>query len=162
AAKVNVADDIDWMQIARRTDGLTGADLQALVYNAFLESVHESAAASQKPGSDGQDPEQQKRAEFTVLADVDRPLSAAERARLAERLLCMMGAADPAADGAADTETRVPAAPVVTAAHFEQALQMTQSSLSDQDRTKFETIYRDFVDDKKGPRQPVEQRATMA
>ena len=45
--KVALADDVDLEAIARATDGFTGADLQALVYNAHLEAVHE--AIDQKP-----------------------------------------------------------------------------------------------------------------
>ena len=37
-----LADDVDLGVIARATDGFTGADLQALVYNANLEAVHET------------------------------------------------------------------------------------------------------------------------
>ena len=37
-----LADDVDLEAIARATDGFTGADLQALVYNANLEAVHET------------------------------------------------------------------------------------------------------------------------
>ncbi|KAJ1727126.1 Peroxisome biosynthesis protein pex1, partial [Coemansia biformis] len=159
ATKVNVSGEVDWLRIAQRTDGLTGADLQALLYNAFLEAVHE-ATASHQAASDNSDSDQ-KRAEFTVLPGLDQPLSAAERARLAERLLCMLGGTEAAA-GAVGTEQAAATAPVVTAMHFERALQITQSSLSAQDRAKFEAIFRDFVDDKKGPRKPVEQRATLA
>jgi peroxin-1 len=37
-----LADDVDLEDIARATNGFTGADLQALVYNANLEVVHET------------------------------------------------------------------------------------------------------------------------
>ena len=37
-----LADDVDLGAIARATDGFTGADLQALVYNANIEAVHET------------------------------------------------------------------------------------------------------------------------
>ena len=37
-----LADDVDLEVVARATDGFTGADLQALVYNASLEAVHET------------------------------------------------------------------------------------------------------------------------
>ena len=40
--KVALADDVNLEDIARATDGFTGADLQALVYNANLEAVHET------------------------------------------------------------------------------------------------------------------------
>ena len=46
-SKVALADDVDLKVIAQATDGFTGADLQALVYNANLEAVHESI--DQKP-----------------------------------------------------------------------------------------------------------------
>lgn len=37
-----LADDVDLEAIAQVTGGFTGADLQALVYNANLEAVHET------------------------------------------------------------------------------------------------------------------------
>ncbi|KAF9116910.1 Peroxisome biosynthesis protein pex1 [Mortierella sp. AM989] len=39
ARKMEVAEDVDLMECARRTDGLTGADLQAVLYNAHLEAI---------------------------------------------------------------------------------------------------------------------------
>lgn len=40
--KVTASPSIDWREIASVTDGFSGADLQALVYNAHLEAVHAS------------------------------------------------------------------------------------------------------------------------
>lgn len=45
-----LANDVDLESIARATNGFTGADLQALVYNANLEAVHETI--DQKPQND--------------------------------------------------------------------------------------------------------------
>ncbi|KAF9921527.1 Peroxisome biosynthesis protein pex1 [Linnemannia zychae] len=39
ARKMEVAEDVDLMECARRTEGLTGADLQAVLYNAHLEAI---------------------------------------------------------------------------------------------------------------------------
>ena len=47
---MTLADDVDLESIARATNGFTGADLQALVYNANLEAVHETI--DQKPPND--------------------------------------------------------------------------------------------------------------
>ena len=41
ARKIHLAADVDLMYIAERTEGFSGADLQALVYNAHLSAVHE-------------------------------------------------------------------------------------------------------------------------
>lgn len=46
---MTLADDVDLEAIAQATDGFTGADLQALVYNANLEAVHETI--DQEPGN---------------------------------------------------------------------------------------------------------------
>lgn len=48
---MTLVDDVDLESIARATNGFTGADLQALVYNANLEAVHETI--DQKPLNDG-------------------------------------------------------------------------------------------------------------
>ncbi|ELU42144.1 cell polarity protein [Rhizoctonia solani AG-1 IA] len=44
-AKIALAPGLDLKEVARRTEGFSGADLQALVYNAQLEVVHEELAA---------------------------------------------------------------------------------------------------------------------
>ena len=44
ARKVALAPDVDLTIAAEATEGFSGADLQALLYNAHLEAVHESIA----------------------------------------------------------------------------------------------------------------------
>lgn len=44
--KVSISHSIDWEEVAASTEGFSGADLQALVYNAHLEVVHSSIAAN--------------------------------------------------------------------------------------------------------------------
>ena len=39
---MHASPSIDWQEIASATEGFSGADLQALVYNAHLEAVHAS------------------------------------------------------------------------------------------------------------------------
>jgi peroxin-1 len=39
--KIQFEDDIDLSDYAERTEGYTGADLQALTYNANLEAIHD-------------------------------------------------------------------------------------------------------------------------
>jgi peroxin-1 len=45
--KVTLSNDIDIEEYARQTDGFSGADLQALVYNAHLDAVHASIAEAE-------------------------------------------------------------------------------------------------------------------
>ena len=44
--KVKLSESVDLEAIARDTDGFSGADLQALVYNAQLEVIHETITAT--------------------------------------------------------------------------------------------------------------------
>ncbi|PIA15716.1 AAA-domain-containing protein [Coemansia reversa NRRL 1564] len=166
ASKVKVDAGVDWDWLAQQTAEYTGADIQALVYNAFLESVHEVSASNNFENKTVADADP-KHAEFTIASDhMDKPLSAIEHAKLAERLFQLVSNSTEtngpdAADGLNPIET-----PTVTMQHFEKALEITQFSLGSLDRRKFEAIYRDFVEDKKAsddePRKPIEQRATLA
>ncbi|KAF7794445.1 hypothetical protein EIP86_005579 [Pleurotus ostreatoroseus] len=56
--KVVLAQDVDLEALAEDTNGFSGADLQALVYNAQLEVIHEAIAAasvSSSAASNGDD-----------------------------------------------------------------------------------------------------------
>lgn len=49
--KVSLATSVDLSIIAEETEGYSGADLQALLYNANLEAIHETLAdVSSVPG----------------------------------------------------------------------------------------------------------------
>lgn len=43
--KVAIAPSVDLAELAKETEGFSGADLQALVYNAHLEVVHDTISA---------------------------------------------------------------------------------------------------------------------
>ncbi|KAJ2078712.1 Peroxisome biosynthesis protein pex1 [Coemansia sp. RSA 988] len=165
ATKVKIDPGVDWDLVAHQTAEYTGADIQALVYNAFLESVHEMSATNDLTSTAADaDP---KHAEFTIASDhLYKPLTAVERTKLAERLFRLVSNSSEAKGRNATDETQSIETPTITMHHFEKALEITQSSLGSQDRQKFEAIYRDFVDDKKDtggkPRKPIEQRATLA
>ncbi|KAJ1723679.1 Peroxisome biosynthesis protein pex1 [Coemansia erecta] len=167
AAKLHVHPEVQWAEIARRTERFTGADLQALVYNAFLEAVHERVDSGGAGEGSAEDVGAAAvAAEFAVIADAGKALSKAERTLMAERLLRLVGGGRDQGNQGDRADAAVPSVPVVTGAHFAAALRATQSSLADSDRERFAAIYRAFVDDKKStgdkPQKPIEQRATMA
>lgn len=53
ARKVHLAPSVDLNLWASRTEGYSGADLQAVLYNAHLETIHDSIAASADAGAGG-------------------------------------------------------------------------------------------------------------
>jgi peroxin-1 len=48
--KVKLSDKVDLEALAEQTEGYSGADLQALLYNAHLDVVHETITASEATG----------------------------------------------------------------------------------------------------------------
>ena len=68
------------------TEGYTGADLQALMYNAHLEVVHASITIGRKPMS----PEKEETPiVYTILGRGESMVSRAEEAEL-ERWVCSL------------------------------------------------------------------------
>ncbi|KAJ2880613.1 Peroxisome biosynthesis protein pex1 [Coemansia aciculifera] len=176
AARLRTAELIDWPALAARAEHFSGADLQALVYNAFLAAVHEMNAARAVPPSQADSSTTTAAtlsAEFAAIGEGAR-LAPAERAKLAERMICLLhsnrqsAAASSASANANANAIEGPAVPIVTTAHFEAAFATTHASLAANDRERFASIYRAFVNDKKAsidrPKQPppIEQRATLA
>lgn len=44
ARKLVISPDVDFAEVASKTEGFTGADLQALLYNAHLDVIHSAIA----------------------------------------------------------------------------------------------------------------------
>ncbi|KAJ2006665.1 Peroxisome biosynthesis protein pex1 [Coemansia thaxteri] len=166
AARLRTAAAIDWPALAARAENFTGADLQALVYNAFLEAVHERTQAP-LPGASASAPVSEAAAPVFAMVPALPLLPPPERTQLAERLIRLIR---PPAASPSDAPSSSPQAsdvPVVTMAHFDAALATTHASLAAPDRERYAAIYSAFVGDRKDaidrqPRAPVEQRATLA
>lgn len=52
ARKIAMSSDIDLSDYVQETEGYSGADLQAVVYNAHLECIHSNIASDKAKGSD--------------------------------------------------------------------------------------------------------------
>jgi peroxin-1 len=83
---VSVSPSIDWEKIAELTEGFSGADLQAIVYNAHLEVVHSSIAAN--PGLERTTTSEGKPIEYVVLGGPEGKsiVSRAEESALQRRV----------------------------------------------------------------------------
>jgi peroxin-1 len=66
---VALADSVDFDALAEKTEGYTGADLQALLYNAHLDVIHEAIAAAEADGTSVRTRTDQleQKVEYTVL-----------------------------------------------------------------------------------------------
>jgi len=157
-------------EIARRTEGYSGADLQALVYNAHLEAIHDMLGDQdheEKPvgKSNGVisagsrnfvqfrygEEEDRIESESRAKAGHNQSKLLAERAAITQKLDAIRKAKKKAnRKGAEDTvkenkEEKEQQEVVIGWRHIEKSLQSTRASISVDERRRLEGIYKEFV-----------------
>ncbi|KAI0695674.1 AAA-domain-containing protein [Cerioporus squamosus] len=165
--KVAFGSDVDLVALAEATDGFSGADLQALVYNAHLEVVHDAIATlptgDAKPRVNGSSSNAASPVKYTVLGgsadEGGRVLSRAEEAAFQRRLQRILSGAstdprkarerDTGASGGVDL-AKSRAKHEISHAHLERVLKTTRPSVPAEERERLRRIYSGFVSDRSG------------
>lgn len=183
--KMHVAEDVDLMDLAKRTEGFTGADLQAVLYNAHLESVHdlishqEAVQAEPSSRTSVKDGATKEIAAFTcfTLADkgkenVSIPKTSAERAAITARIQEILANTSQQRSAAAKdksiAKTGTEQAIEISWLNLVKSLESTKPSISINERRRLDKVYHDFVDGRSADGLPDgqaasgEQRATLA
>ncbi|KAI9015039.1 P-loop containing nucleoside triphosphate hydrolase protein [Gaertneriomyces semiglobifer] len=171
AKRIKLDEDLDLLEFAEKTDGYSGADLQALIYNANLEAIHETIdqadqeAAGSKQGHD--DSGDDKRTEYVILENATRHgkehiISAADRGQIAQKIENIHKELRRAHETPEEKAVLSYKEPVVERRHLESAFTQTRASITPQERRRLQHIYDEFVGGKGAPAQPVGQRATLA
>ncbi|KAK8255299.1 P-loop containing nucleoside triphosphate hydrolase protein [Phyllosticta capitalensis] len=178
-------------EVARRTEGYSGADLQAVAYNAQLEAIHDvlgdqdlsvDGGAANRKGGKGKGQQNgvqtgkkgSKEVDFMHFrfGDEDNestrvtgPAALGERAKISAQIANMQAmrrrqkqlqhallSPDGAQDGVGskkenegEDEEEGSKEPMIEWKHFESSLKTTRSSISDQERKRLATIYKEFV-----------------
>ncbi len=149
SSSMHLAPDVDLEAIAGRAVNFSGADLQALLYNAQLGAVHESLDMDAAALPAASENEAGSNTSVVVVRADQGPLDAAKRAQV-EALF----ASTPSS--ASRTESRAALAGVgarkmvVKGEHVAKALGELRPSISDADRRKFEGIYGQFQQSQRG------------
>ncbi|KAJ5635077.1 uncharacterized protein N7484_008390 [Penicillium longicatenatum] len=173
--KLKMSDDVAarFDEVAAQTEGFSGADIQAVVYNAHLEAVHDALGdrtadntkTNSKPASKSS-PNTSSRsfiqflyssseeasgkvsmpAPAMVAAKLDAIKNSRRRQRQLENGTAPSGPANPAqANGTESGPDELRDEIVVRWEHVERALKTTRSSLSSTERRRLQGIYREFV-----------------
>ena len=171
-------------EVAKRTAGYSGADLQAVIYNAHLEAIHDilgdhEAYEQSKSKTSKQDRRRNHVAKPDILQfrfgrdeEPNGLLHSASRVKQAAEYAAIIAKFDAiklakkrekqARRGVMDTnvsegtksndEDKVESMRkvVIEWKHIEASLASTRSSISVEERRKFEKIYREFVSDRNG------------
>ncbi|KAH8179958.1 ATPase family associated with various cellular activities (AAA) domain-containing protein [Sarocladium implicatum] len=175
--KVRLSDELNdsddaLLEVARRTEGFSGADIQALVSNAQLEAIHDVLDVSGLTGdgakTNGTNGVKSKAApsflQFQYGTDVAPVQEATPRsqatanmenaaivAKLDEIKLARKKSRHmPAGPGATDGQGKAVAAPeqrevVVGWSHLSKALDNTRASISSEEKNRLRRIYHEFV-----------------
>lgn len=175
ARKVHLSEEVDLEKWAARTEGYSGADLQALLYNAHLEAIHESitAASEEKEAAkqDKNDSATDGTLKFTTIASgaggAKKTLSGAERQALVRKLELVLKNSQPQQKSAKlgkilppHLSNRVVAEEgevkkakskvLVTEAHLETSIKSTRPSVPVEEQRRLRRIYRTFAGDRDG------------
>lgn len=87
ARKMTVSPEVDFDEIAAKTEGFSGADLQALVYNAHLDVIHSSIVDTPSTDSNSRQSEEMPIQYITIGGPNDKSvLSKAEEMALQRRV----------------------------------------------------------------------------
>ncbi|KAF9974090.1 Peroxisome biosynthesis protein pex1 [Actinomortierella ambigua] len=174
--KMEVGPDVDLMDVARRTEGLTGADLQAVLYNAHLEAIRvaiEADEAIKKERAAQQNnsrrEEDGKMARFVSFggrgmtsgkAGQKANLTLAERGHISQRLGLIRkglnvaqqgsGAGGDGSSNADDSGAPKSTRPIITAEHIEVSLANTRPSITPEESHRLDLIYNEFMGDRNG------------
>ncbi|PRP80011.1 adenosinetriphosphatase [Planoprotostelium fungivorum] len=151
--KMKFSSDVSFSDLAERCVHFSGADLQALLYNAQLESVHQSI------DGDVYNVEEKER-EDIVAFRIDGKDEHPETSKIVERM--KSGTTGTKKDKKGGDAKRIQ---YITQDHIEKAMDTSRPSLSDKERRRFERIYEGFVssrDNIANPYQPTGKRSTLA
>ncbi|KAF8127717.1 P-loop containing nucleoside triphosphate hydrolase protein [Boletus edulis] len=146
--KVTLAPSVDFEEIARLTEGYSGADLQSLVYNTHLQVVHKSIDATSARRSRQ---EEEQRIQYVTLGGTgeQKILSRAEESEMQKRLQQIRS---PKANETNINTEKKPANPPkkyeITQADLLQALKTTRLSVSRAELDRLGRIYSSFVSDR--------------
>ncbi|CAG8436460.1 4148_t:CDS:10 [Funneliformis mosseae] len=156
--KMELKDDVDLSYYAKQCEGFSGADLQALLYNAHLEAIHEAidsdkSLESSKSNSDGNDMQfvsfNSKSAQSTSKA-----LTAAEKGQISQRLALIKKGFTlkkaSKAENEGEDEIKKKRTAIITNEHIQTSLKITRPSITPEERARLAAIYKEFITGRNG------------
>ncbi|KND02495.1 AAA family ATPase peroxin 1 [Spizellomyces punctatus DAOM BR117] len=170
ANKLSLSPSVDLSHYAERTAGYSGADLQALLYNAHLEAIHEVIDAAEKDRNSKEDTrDQEDKTHFVVVQnenEIDKVMTAAERGGLATRIESIHkglreSVSRPSKESPKSGQDSRHQKTEILSFHIDSALKSTRPSISEQEKRRLQRIYDEFIGGKVG-QEGVGQRATLA
>lgn len=167
--KMIFAPEVSLEDVASKTDGYSGADLQALLYNAYLDAIHDviDVDVNAEPDDSPTARAGGSTAEDLDFFQVGARSGAADRSSVAQTVENLFVDKNKGRDMSSSINTSETETVVITLHHIEKSLTETKPSISRKERIKLQRIYNDFVSDRNGemptgqPSQDIGGRATL-
>ncbi|KAK4055252.1 Peroxisome biosynthesis protein pex1 [Microbotryomycetes sp. JL201] len=152
--KIELAPSVDLNEVAANTEGYSGADLQAVMYNAHLDAIHAGLQRVESTITNAEANHHDRTLRYTSFggaADAGgKVLSAAEQAAVNKRLELILSAMSETnqrqsseVNRASDTDSRPT---LVYPEHLSKSLSSTRPSVPAEELARLRRIYSEFVD----------------
>ncbi|KAL1696033.1 P-loop containing nucleoside triphosphate hydrolase protein [Schizophyllum commune] len=152
ARKVALAPDVDLTHAAEVTEGFSGADLQALLYNAHLEAVHESI--SRGPAVERSSAANDEASvEYKIIGGNGAGVASRAEQMALQRRLQQIRAKTRRPESASRKgkgKAEMPDKHLVTQEHIQRVLRGARPSVAPEEQARLARIYSAFVDDRSG------------
>ncbi|KAF9528481.1 P-loop containing nucleoside triphosphate hydrolase protein [Crepidotus variabilis] len=146
ARKMKVSPDVKFDDIASHTDGFSGADLQALLYNANLDVIHEQIADQPQVSSSASKIDQIP-LQYTVLEDPKATTSQtkAEKMAFEKRLRHILLNSSGKEESSSEEVKTTAEKKLIQNRHVAKALRSMRPSIAPEERNRLTRIYDDFI-----------------
>jgi len=159
----NTDPSIDFEDIANRTEGFTGADIQALIYNAQLASVHNVLDDPSVKANDKEESEtEESRTEVLLLPLQDNKPPATKYNEISDAFAAASGSAERLSNAKGGVQNVAVDRPMITNDHIVKALGDTKPSLSSDEQQRYREMYAQFSGTSEEPRKPPKMKASLA
>ncbi|KAK6458461.1 AAA ATPase, peroxisomal biogenesis [Scheffersomyces xylosifermentans] len=150
--KMDLGNDVNLEDIAERTAGFSGADMQGLGYNAYLKAVHVKLAKIEQESSEpkANDNDQETIEFFQVNSEKlkNAKLRPADRVKMLSQIQQLFSKEED--DNSGSKKTQEDTTVYITQENFEESLKETKPSISFSEKRKLEKIYSQFVSARDG------------
>ncbi|KAH9048455.1 AAA-domain-containing protein [Lactarius hengduanensis] len=154
ARNVPVSPGVDFDRLADATEGFSGADLQALLYNAHLEVVHASVGevTPSAPTTESGDSKDDAPIEYTLFGGPAQKtvMSRAEQMAAERRLRQIMSSSQSRGSRASVDDVVERPKHEIHDEHLQRVLKNTRPSVSAEEIVRLTKIYAAFVSDRSG------------
>ncbi|CAH6719867.1 peroxisomal ATPase Pex1p [[Candida] jaroonii] len=147
--KMDLESDVDLIQIAKSTEGFSGADMQGLGYNAYLKAVHVKLLKDQ----DVQDTSSNDKVNIEFFKIQSAIESSKNKMRSADRVKILKQIEkffETKQSGTKSQEKSSKPNVYISHENFLESLKETKPSISLKEKTKLQKIYSQFVSDRDG------------